>query len=195
MTQSRRSEIGNQINMSSSDFSPSPWLSRTESLNIITRRKSSIRRVCKRTLEHRLWVQRAQMQVGWTKIWLLSQIRHKRVTLWIWRFFFCTNFRQLLSLGAGSWKEETFDFSQNLTRSSGPKHRQAISSKFPKILRDASNLVMLVWKSEKPRKITRKFTKRHQLTPKTLWKLAWNHLTLFRLTFKKNRRFPFLHKL
>ena len=36
-----------------------------------------------------------------------------------------------------------------------------------------------------------KFTKHHQVisTPKTLVKLAWNHLTVFWLNFEKNRRF------
>ena len=68
-----------------------------------------------------------------------------------------------------------------------------ISSKFPKSFRAAGDLVVLgeflkVLKT--PRKITKKFIKHHQVTskPKTLRKLAWNHLKVFWLNFEKNRR-------
>ena len=70
-----------------------------------------------------------------------------------------------------------------------------ISSKFPKSFRGARDLAVL---SEsliilKTRKITKKLVRHHQVTssPKTLQKLAWNHLTVFLLNFEKNRRLLF----
>ena len=46
------------------------------------------------------------------------------------------------------------------------------------------------WKKKIPRKITKKIVKHHQVTstPKTLRKIAWNHLAVFRLNFDKNRK-------
>ena len=70
------------------------------------------------------------------------------------------------------------------------KHRQVISSEFPKSFRGARDLVVFYdfcrdflgffWGFQK-------FTEHHQVTgtPKTLRKLAWNHLTVFWLDFEK----------
>ena len=72
-----------------------------------------------------------------------------------------------------------------------------ISSRIPKSFRGAGDFVVLgdlckVGKT--PRKITTKIIKQHQVrsTPKTLRKLAWNHLTVLWLNFEKNRSFLFV---
>ena len=66
-----------------------------------------------------------------------------------------------------------------------------ISSKFPKSFRGARDL-MVFYESLK---VFQKFIEHHQVTstPKTLQKLAWNHLTVFWLNFERNRRFLFLY--
>ena len=71
------------------------------------------------------------------------------------------------------------------------KHRQVISSKFPKSFRADGDLVvlgeLLKVSLKVYQKITKKFVKHHQITssPKTPRKLTWNHLTVFWLKFEK----------
>ena len=67
-----------------------------------------------------------------------------------------------------------------------------ISSKFPKSFRVARGLVVfMIFRGFSD---FTKFTKHHQVTstPKSLRKLSWNHLTVFLLSFKKNRRSLFV---
>ena len=76
------------------------------------------------------------------------------------------------------------------------KHRQVISSKFPKSLKAARDLVVFyeflcdyLGFSD-----FQKFIKYHQVTstPETLQKLAWNHLTVFWSNFENNLMFFFI---
>ena len=84
--------------------------------------------------------------------------------------------------GLDGTKKGTFDFSQNVIKI--PSGDFKFTSSFRRVLGVVSFCLVSFWK----------FVKHHQVTstPKTLRKLAWNHLTVFWLNFEKNRRFLFV---